>query len=407
MSALHAFHPLLVGHGLLFWTGAALAALCVLANVYTVLGVAAAREFFSRREPEATGSLPPVSILKPVRGVDPDADRSLTSFFRQDYPEYEIVFAFESEEDPAVPLVRRIADAFPNVPSRLVFRPVPATGSPKVASIAHAAEASRFGVLLASDSDIRVSPGHLRAMVRSLSDPKVGVVTCLYRSNGPGAIGRLEALGLTTEFQRDVLVARKVEGISFAMGSGILIRRPVLDAIGGFEALSESLTDDYLLGNLPCRLGYRVELARDVVDHELSTRTLTDLVRHQLRWNRGIRKSRPGGYAGLVFTHAPSLALLFLISQSFSLPAWAWIAATFTLSIVSAWVVAGRLLDDEMVRRSLWLVPIRDTLSFALWIGGMFGNRIEWRGRRFRIGAYGVMTPASDEAEPRSRARAS
>jgi len=251
MSALHAFHPLLVGHGLLFWTGAALAALCVLANVYTVLGVAAAREFFSRREPDATGSLPPVSILKPVRGVDPNADRSLTSFFRQDYPEYEIVFAFESEEDPAVPLVRRIADAFPNVPSRLVFRPVPATGSPKVASVAHAAEASRFGVLLASDSDIRVSPGHLRAMVRSLSDPKVGVVTCLYRSNGPGAIGRLEALGLTTEFQRDVLVARKVEGISFAMGSGILIRRPVLDAIGGFEALSESLTDDYLLGNLP------------------------------------------------------------------------------------------------------------------------------------------------------------
>jgi len=143
------------------------------------------------------------------------------------------------------------------------------------------------------------------------------------------------------------------------------------------------------------------------VDHELSTRTLTDLVRHQLRWNRGIRKSRPGGYAGLVFTHAPSLALLFLISQSFSVSAWAWIAATFTLSIVSAWVVAGRLLDDEMVRRSLWLVPIRDTLSFALWIGGMFGSRIEWRGRRFRIGAYGVMTPASDEAEPRSRARAS
>ena len=408
MSLPHALHAVLVGHGAVLWTGSLLAAVCMLANVYTLLGVAAAREFFCRREEDESLFEPPVSILKPLRGLDPDAYRNLSSFFRQDYPEYEIVFAFESESDPAVPLVRRIAGEFPNVPARLVFRPAPATGSPKVASVAHAASASRHPFLLASDADIRVSPGHLRAMVRPLHDPQVGVVTCLYRSSGEGAVGRLDALGLSVEFQRDVLVARKVEGISFAMGSGILIRREVLEAIGGFDALSDSLTDDYLLGNLPRRMGYRIEFARDVVDHALSTRTWSELVRHQLRWNRGIRKSRPGGYAGLFLTHAPSLAFLFLIAESFSTFAWGLFAATLALSIASAWMVAGRLLDDEGVRRSLWLVPIRDALSFVLWIAGMFGNTVEWRGRRFRIGAYGLLTPASGEVtalDPRAAPR--
>ncbi|HEY6147973.1 MAG TPA: glycosyltransferase, partial [Thermoanaerobaculia bacterium] len=211
-------------HGPLLWIQGALVLLCVLANVYSILGVVAAAEFF-RLRPEADPDFhPPVSILKPLRGLDPDAYANLSSFFRLEYPRYELIFAVESESDAAVALVRRILREFPHADARIVFHPAPIEGSPKVAALASAAKASRYELLLISDGDIRVGPHHLSRMVAPMSDPRVGAVTCLYRSHGAGWAGILDAIGLTAEFQRDALVARKVEGVSFAMGSGILIR---------------------------------------------------------------------------------------------------------------------------------------------------------------------------------------
>ena len=389
MSFLHA----VLGSGPLFWPALVLTGMCLLANVYSVLGIFAACEFFGRHWPFVAGFSPPISILKPVRGVDPDSYRNLSSFFQQDYPDYELIFGMENEADAALPIVRQVLRDFPNVSAKIVFAPAPEEGSPKVASLACALAASRHALLLISDADIRVGPGHLRAMAQPMADPKMGVVTCLYRSEGRGFAGRLDAIGLTVEFQRDVLVARKVEGVSFAMGSGILIRRSVLSAIGGFPAVTNYLADDFLLGNLPRRLGYDVDFAHEVVDHGLATRSFAELVRHQLRWNRGIRVSRPGGYAGLVFTHAPALSVLL-----FALLGGSWfgagvLAATMGLSIASAWLVAGCLLDDPLTRRALWMVPLRDLLSFLLWLGAMFGNRVDWRGRRFRLGRDGLLTP--------------
>jgi ceramide glucosyltransferase len=380
-------------HGLFIWIRIVLAIACLLGDAYYLFAIVAAREFFARRRPVDRDFHPSVSILKPLRGLDPDAFRSLSSFFHQDYPDYEVIFGLESPDDPALAVVRRIMSDHPETPARIVFYTAPAEGSPKVASLAHAALSSRHPLLLVSDADIRVGPQHLRAMVQPMCDPHVGVVTCLYRSEGSGLSGRLDALGLSTEFQRDALVARKVEGISFAMGSGILIRRSVLEAIGGFESVANYLADDFLLGNLPTRHGYRVEFAHEVVDHALATRTFGDLIRHQLRWNRGIRVSRPGGYAGLVFTHGAALSFLALAVERGSSLGWGLFGSGVALSMLSAWLITGRLLDDAGTRRALWAVPLRDVLSFFLWIGGMFGSTVDWRGRRFHLGRNGALTP--------------
>ncbi|MDQ6894572.1 MAG: bacteriohopanetetrol glucosamine biosynthesis glycosyltransferase HpnI [Acidobacteriota bacterium] len=395
----------LADHGPLFWVQAGLVVLCVIANVYSVLCVVAASQFFRLRPKLDPDFHPPISILKPLRGLDPDAYANLSSFFRLKYPRYELIFALESEFDAAVPLVRRILEEFPDVDARIVFHPVPIEGSPKVAGLASAARASRYKLLLVSDGDIRVGPDHLSRMVQPMADPIVGVVTCLYRSHGNGWSGTLDAIGLSAEFQRDALVARKVEGVSFAMGSGILIRAAVLEAIGGFDALANHLADDFLLGNLPTRRGYRTEFAHEVVDHSLGTRRFVDLVRHQLRWNRGIRASRPGGYAGMVFTHATALGVLLLAAEKGSLVGWMILAGTVAISMFAAWFVAVLHLKDQGVRRFLWLVPVRDVLSFVFWIAGMFGSTVHWRGRRFRLGRDGLLTPVRAAAARRASVR--
>lgn len=380
-------------HGPSFWIRAVLAVACLLGDAYYLFAIVAAREFFARRRPVDRDFHPPVSILKPLRGLDPDAFRNLASFFRLDYPDYELIFGLESQDDPALPVLRRIMRDHPDTPARIVFYTAPAEGNPKVASLSHAASSSRHPLLLVSDADIRVGPQYLRAMVQPMRGARIGVVTCLYRSEGSGLPGRLDALGMSTEFQRDVLVARKVEGISFAMGSGILMRRSVLETIGGFESVSNFLADDFLLGNLPTRHGYRVEFAHEVVDHTLATRTFGDLIRRQLRWNRGIRVSRPGGYAGLLFTHGAAVSFLALAAERGSSLGWSLFGSSVALSMLSAWLITGRLLDDAGTRRALWAVPLRDLLSFFLWIGGMFGSTVDWRGRRFHLGPNGALTP--------------
>jgi ceramide glucosyltransferase len=212
-------------------------------------------------------------------------------------------------------------------------------------------------------------------------------VTCLYRSKAGKAAGWIDALGLSTEFQPSVLVARQLEGMSFAMGSGILIRQSVLASIGGFAAFADYLADDFQLGNRPRRLGYRVELSSYVVEHRLDTATLQDLLWHQMRWYRGIRASRPWGYAGLVFTQGMAAAL-------------ALAAATVGARLAMAWYVAVRCLRDEAARRYLWFVPVRDLLSFLVWLCGFFGGTIVWRGERFRLERGGRLVPFGVELSP-------
>ncbi len=378
----------------------AAALVCVTAAGYYALTIYSALAFLRSRARRPHGAWMPVSILKPICGLDQEAYENFASFCRLAYPRFQILFGSDDESDPGLSVARRIARDFPDVDVRIVVRHGPPTPNPKVGVLAAMASEARYSLLLVSDSDIRVGPQHLKDMVAPMSDPRVGVVTCLYRSRARGLAGRLDAVGLATDFQASVLAARKLEGISFGMGSGTLIRRTVLAQVGGFAAMADYLSDDYLLGNLPVRAGYRAELASGVVDHEFGVSTLRRVFDHQIRWNRGIRAMRPFGYAGLLLTQGTAASLALALLAPVSLPeARALAGVTLALRLTAAWLVGSQCLRDDVVRKAFWLVPVRDLMGFVLWLTAFFGNSVTWRGRRFHLASGGRLV-SEPELEP-------
>ena len=364
--------------------------LCASASGFYLYAVYAAKDILGRAKPGIVSETQPgISVLKPLRGLDRDAAANFASFCRQDYGRWEILFGAEDEKEPSLEAAHAVAREHPRADIRFVVEPLPPGANPKVRMLSRLAREARHPLILVSDSDIRAGQGHLKAMAAPLCDAKVGVVTCLYRTDGDGLVGKLDSLSLSTEFLPGALVARKLEGMSFAMGAGILIRREVLEEIGGFAAIEHGLADDYMLGRLPAGAGHRVELARDVVDHRLGTKSLHDLRMRQNRWNLGIRTSRPWGYAGLVFTQGTAAALFFLLATGGSAIGWSVAALTLAIRLGVAWFLAARCLEDRSIGRLLWLVPIRDLVGTALWLSAFFGSTVEWRGRRFRVGSGG------------------
>jgi ceramide glucosyltransferase len=370
--------------------------LCLSATAFYAYAIYVARDFLRRPNRRATpGFEPPVSVLKPLRGLDPNAVDSFASFCRQDYGSWEMLFGAEDENEPALEAARQVARDYPDLPIRILVGNGIAGENPKVRLLSRLVREAKYPVLLVSDSDIRAGRTHLKRMVEPLADPRVGVVTCLYRSEAESLIGWIDALSLSTDFVPGALVARKLEGMSFAMGAGILIRREVLEEIGGFEAVAESLADDYLLGKLPAKAGHVVELARDVVDHRLGTSTLRELGHRQIRWNLGIRTSRPWSYAGLVFTHGTAAAALLLLATGGSVLGWSAAGATIAVRLAAARFITSRCLEDRSIAKYLWLVPIRDLLGTYFWLAAFFGKTVVWRGRRLRLGDGGRILGAA------------
>jgi len=345
---------------------------------------------------------PPVTILKPICGLDRDAYENLASFCQQDYPDYQIIFAVLESEDPAIELVHKIIHYFPDLDIQLVVGDTCPELSQctigtnrKVINLTNAAPLAKHDILLIADSDIRVGGDYLQRVVQPLEQANVGVVTCPYRSSPQGWVTILEAIGTATDFHAGVLVSQQLEGIKFALGSTIVIRKDVLDAIGGFSAIADYLADDFQLGNLPARLGYKVVLSNYVVDHVLSTSTLTDSLQRQIRWGRCIRVSRPWGHLGLIFTYGTITSLLFLIATDGSVLGWVVLVITWLARLAMGWVVGVRCLDDLVAKQFLWLVPLRDLISFAIWCYSFWGNGVEWRGQRFKLTKGGKLVSVS------------
>ena len=380
---------------------------CITATIYNLSAILCARDFFRRGAPGASSSTPPITVLKPLRGLDPDAYENFASFCRQDYPGYQIVFGAESADDPAIAVARRVAADHPGVDIAIVVSKSAPSANRKIGCLAGMVPEAKHGLLLVSDSDIRVEPDFLRRIVEPMAEPGVGVVTCLYRSQSSSFAGRVGALGISTEFAPSVLVARKLEGVSFGMGSGILIRRSIVSILGGFEALGQFLADDYQLGNLPARAGHRVELARCVVEHRVGDSGLRDVIDHLLRWNRGTRAARPGGYFGYLLTQAtpPAVALLALGPGSTASILVA--GTTIGVRLAMAGFVGGNCLGDRDAARRLALVPLRDLFGFAMWIGGFFGSSVVWRGCRYRLLAGGRLAGDRFVASPATVGRVS
>jgi ceramide glucosyltransferase len=349
------------------------------AIVYSLLSVVAALRYLSVRPP-ALNSLEPISILKPLAGIDLGLESNLRSFFEQDYPTFEILFAVRSEDDAAVEIVERLRREYQRVPSRLLLTGESPYPNAKVYSLEQMLAAAANDLVVMSDSDIRVTPGLLKTVTAEFQDAGLGVATCPYRAvAGPSFWSRLEAIGMNTDFAAGILVARMLEGMKFAVGPTIVARRRVLQAIGGFDRLKDYLAEDFVMGKFAADAGHGVTLSSYVIEHHIGSADLRHNVAHRLRWARSTRRSRPWGYVGQLFTMPLPLALLLCAAN----PAW-WpaLVVTFGVRLLAAYIISARVLRAQI---NWLLLPIEDVNAFCFWLAGFFGNTIVWRGRRYRL----------------------
>jgi ceramide glucosyltransferase len=350
--------------------------------VYCVLVIVAARRYLAVR-PSSLAYEIPLSVLKPLSGLDDGLEANLRTFFEQDYHSYELLFAVRTEDDAAVPVVRRLQEQYPDVPSRLLLVGEPPYPNAKVWSLQHMTEAARHDILVMSDSDIRVDRSFLRTIAAEFQDSKLGVSTCPYRAvPGKSFWSMLEAIGMNTEFLSGVIVARMLEGMNFALGPTATARKQALADIGGWDRLKEYLAEDFVLGNFAAAKGWGVILSSYVIEHHIGGQPFAANARHRLRWFRSTRRSRPAGYVGQLFTNPLPLALLLWIAR----PEW-WplVLATAGIRAFAALATAGWILRDSLTARRWFLLPLQDVLSFAFWLAGFFGNTITWRGRRYLL----------------------
>jgi ceramide glucosyltransferase len=365
----------------------------VCSSFYYLLCLWSAASFLRERTRSVVASdtleLPPVSILKPLKGTDPEMYESFRSHCLQDYPEYEIIFGVSDPGDEAIESVRKLQQEFPDREIRLVVAPEVLGANVKVSNLAQMLPAAQHEFLIVNDSDIRVPPDYLRRVVAPLANPNVGMVTCLYRGVAGATLGsRLEALGISTDFCAGVLAARQLEGgIRFGLGSTLAFRRTELEKIGGFNSFVDYLADDYELGKRIAGLGFTVELSHVVVETFLPSYALGDFFAHQLRWGRGVRDARAGGYLGLVFTFGLMWATLALAASRGAL--WAWIALMITLLLrfAVAMAVGRRILQDSRAWKNAWLIPPRDLIADVVWMVSLVGHTVVWRGERFQLKA--------------------
>jgi ceramide glucosyltransferase len=363
---------------------------CVSSSIYYLLCLWSAAAFLREKQVDEVVSphpLPPVSILKPLKGADPDIYESFRSHCLQNYPEYEIIFGVSDPEDEAVTSVRQLQREFPQRAIHLVVSPNKLGPNVKVSNLEQMLQAARYEHLIVNDSDICVESDYLKRVMAPLADPKVGMVTCLYRGLAASTLGsRLEALGISTDFCPSVLAARQLErGIRFGLGSTMAFRRADLDRAGGFRGIVDFLADDYELGRRIAALGLQVKLSDVVVETHLPAYGLRGFLDHQLRWARGVRDSRAGGYFGLVSTFGLMWALLAVVAAQAALWSWAVLAVVVLLRVALALFVGERVLRDSQVLTYLWLLPVRDLVAVAVWIASFAGHTVTWRGDRFQL----------------------
>ena len=357
--------------------------------VYCVLTGLAAKRYLAQPLPDQSNQ-EPISILKPLSGLDDGLEQNLRTFFTQDYPDFEILFAMRTPADPAHALVERLRADYPQVPTQLILTGEPPWPNAKSWSLHLMQQRARHSLLVMSDSDIRVDSQMLKTLAREFADPKLAVTTCPYRAV-PGASfwSKLEAIGMNTEFLGGVLVARMLNGMDFALGPTIAARRDAIDAVGGWPYLQEFLAEDFVLGNEAAAKGLGVGLSSYVIEHRIGAQSLRKNFAHRLRWCRSTRRSRPAGYVGQLFTNPLPIALALWAV----LPAtWPALLLTVLLRAQAGHATAETVLHDPLCRRQWYLVPLQDILSFSVWLAGFFGNTIDWRGETYRLEKDGRFT---------------
>jgi ceramide glucosyltransferase len=388
-------HPALIHLEALIYWGALIQlravwrpALLVLAAVplayYVTATIAAWRFFRGVRSATLPSYSPSVSLLKTVHGLDFGSYENFAGFCRQNYPEYEILFAVNNESDPAVPLVRRIISEFPGRRIRLISGAEQVGANRKVNNLIALAREAQHEILVLTDGDVRVDVNYLRAVVAPFADPATGAVTSFYRAIAEKNLAaELEAIGAASDFFAGVLVAEWMEGMTFALGASIVTTKHWLAKIGGFESIANMLADDYELGYRIAKAGGRIRLSRELVWTMYPAQTARSFWEHQVRWARTVRLSRPLSYVGLIFTHGLPWTIVAALIAPASWIAGAYLLAYLALRLVMAWTVGVWGVRDDVLRKRLWLVPVRDAIHFVVWIASFASNRIIWRGEEY------------------------
>jgi ceramide glucosyltransferase len=380
-------------HRIVAVASTAAGAFTVCSMAYYLVCLYSAARFLGERKAAGEGArpplpkppAPPVSVLKPLKGTDPEMYESFRSHCLLDYPEYEIIFGVSDPADPALQLVEKLKLEFPQCAIRAMVCAENLGSNTKVSNLAQMLRQAKHENILVNDGDIRVPPDYLRRVMAPLADPPVGLVTCLYRGVASPTLGsRLEALGISTDFSAGVLAARELEGgIRFGLGSTLGFRSSDLEAIGGFEALVDYLADDYEIGRRIAERGLKVTLSDVVVETFLPAYTLRQFVDHQLRWGRAVRDSRRWGYLGLVLTFGFPWALVAVVGTHGAVWAWALLAAVLGLRVAVALVVGSLVSGDRQVLRLMPWLPLRDLVAVVVWLASLTGHNVVWRGDSF------------------------
>ena len=363
----------------------------IFGSIYAVLAARLAR-IFSARPGALLQEAEDVTVLKPLYGAEAVLGANLASFCMQDYAAaIQIVCGVQDPADAAIPVVQNLRAQFPDRDISLAVALRRPTGNPKISNLLNMVPLAQHGIIVLSDSDMCVGSNYVRDVVATLQQPEVGLVTCLYRGRAVGGIwSRLAAAAVDQHFLPSVLVALRFGLARPCFGSTIALRTETLQRIGGFEAFANALADDYAMGEAVRRLGLSVAIPSFTIGHTFSETTLSEVMSHELRWARTIRLVDPKGYAGSILTHPLPFAIAALLMSGFS-------AISF---IILATTLACRLLVPIEVERlpgggksSVWLSPLRDLVSFAVFVASFLPGAVKWRGRRYRVGPDGSVTP--------------
>jgi ceramide glucosyltransferase len=350
----------------------------------------------SKPRPALSSFTPRVTLLKPVCGLEPRLEENLESFFIQEYPAFEIIFGTRNNDDPAIRIVERLREKYSTVPVKVVFSGEPQHPNAKVCSLEKMIAVATTDYYVISDSDVHVETNYIREIIAPFADPKVGVVTCLYRGVPTGGLwSRLEALGMSVEMTAGVVSAYTLEGMKFALGPTMIARREALKQMGGIGTLVDYCSDDFLLGNLIAEAGWKVVLSHHVIDHVVLNRNFKSSILHQVRWMKSTRFSRPKGHFGTLLTFAMPFGVVgFVAALAIGKP---WLAAEIlgwtllnrmTLSIAAGWFVVR----DLNSLKHCWLYPLRDLMGLFFWAASYGNSEVVWRGERYRLSMGGKMT---------------
>ncbi len=371
----------------------------VTSTVFAGMVMAGARHHLRARDVDSSAFTPPLSLLKPVRGLEPDLEAHLATFFEQDYPVYEVLFCAHDANDPGLLAARRVAARFPAIPAKFLVTGEPKYTSPKVHSLELMESAASYEILVISDSDVRVTPDYLRQVALPFRDPQVGGMTCLYRgvpSQG-GLWSRLDAVGMSVEMAAGVLVANMLEGMQFTLGPTMAFRREAIRKMGGFAVTAKYHSDDFVLGNETHRLGWKVVLSHHVIDHMVIFSRMWPSLKRQVRWMQSTRFSRPKGHFGTSLTFSVPFGLLALVS-ALALHRPMLGAALLAWSVVTRWIIAyaagNRVVHDRNAFALYGLYPLRDLMGFGYWAASYVSRQIVWRGRRYNLTEGGKLEPA-------------